>query len=148
MTEEQGVAAGRGSANSEDGGTIGRSGANAKSEGTSHSDDATVGLSAAAERGIVNAGQGSAKKSCVTYILRCSDGSFYTGWTNDLAHRIAAHNAGEGAKYTRSRRPVTLIYFEEFESKEDAMRREVQIKRLTRKEKERLIAAGKEGAAN
>ena len=74
-----------------------------------------------------------------TYILRCADGTFYTGWTNDLERRLAAHNAGRGGKYTRSHRPVSLAYFETFETKEEAMRREVQIKQLTRSEKLKLI---------
>lgn len=70
-----------------------------------------------------------------TYILRCADGTLYTGWTNDLQKRIAAHNAGTGAKYTRPRRPVELIYHETFPTKEEAMRREWEIKQLSRKEK-------------
>lgn len=74
-----------------------------------------------------------------TYILRCADGTLYTGWTNDLDKRLAAHNAGTAAKYTRPRRPVTLVYQEVFPTKEEAMRREWQIKRLTRVEKLALI---------
>lgn len=74
-----------------------------------------------------------------TYILRCADGTLYTGWTNDLEKRLTAHNAGTGGKYTRSRRPVELVYFEELESKEAAMSREWHIKRLTRQEKLSLI---------
>ncbi|MDY3993566.1 GIY-YIG nuclease family protein [Evtepia sp.] len=74
-----------------------------------------------------------------TYILRCADGTLYTGWTNDLDKRLAAHNAGTAAKYTRPRRPVTLVYQEAFPTKEEAMRREWQIKRLTRAEKLALI---------
>lgn len=74
-----------------------------------------------------------------TYIVKCSDGTFYTGWTNDLTHRMEAHNQGRGAKYTKARRPVTLIYYETFETKEEAMKREYAIKRLSRKEKEELI---------
>ncbi|MEA4965069.1 MAG: GIY-YIG nuclease family protein [Oscillospiraceae bacterium] len=70
-----------------------------------------------------------------TYILECADGSLYTGWTNDLAKRLAAHNRGAASKYTRPRRPVTLFYYEEYQTKEEAMRREVAIKRLTRQEK-------------
>ncbi|MGM9619022.1 MAG: GIY-YIG nuclease family protein [Oscillospiraceae bacterium] len=81
-----------------------------------------------------------------TYIVRCADGTLYTGWTTDLSRRMAAHNAGEGAKYTRSRRPVTLIYHECFPSKEEALRRECAIKRLSRQEKLRLITE-KDGAA-
>lgn len=75
-----------------------------------------------------------------TYILRCSDDTLYCGWTNDLKKRLASHNAGKGAKYTRSRHPVTLVYYETFETKEEAMSREFAIKRLSRKEKLKLIA--------
>ena len=71
--------------------------------------------------------------------VKCSDGTFYTGWTNDLTRRMEAHNQGRGAKYTKARRPVTLIYYEAFETKEEAMKREYAIKRLSRKEKEELI---------
>ena len=74
-----------------------------------------------------------------TYILKCSDGSLYTGWTNHLEERIQAHNEGRGAKYTRSRRPVELIYYERMETKEEAMRREYAIKRFSRKKKMELI---------
>ena len=74
-----------------------------------------------------------------TYIVSCSDGTYYTGWTNNLEKRIHDHNAGKGAKYTKSRLPILLIYYETFDTKEDAMRREYAIKRLTRKEKEKLI---------
>ena len=76
-----------------------------------------------------------------TYILRCADGTYYTGWTNDLDKRLAAHNAGRGGKYTRTRLPVELIYHEEFATKEEAMRREWQIKQLRREEKLQLIEA-------
>ena len=77
---------------------------------------------------------------CYTYILKCSDGTYYTGWTNDLDKRLNAHNGGKsGAKYTRNRRPVTLVYYEEFQGKKEAMKREYAIKQLTRKEKENLI---------
>lgn len=74
-----------------------------------------------------------------TYILRCADGTLYTGWTNDLEKRLAAHNAGQGAKYTKSRRPVKLVYAESFATKEEAMRREYRVKRLSRAEKLALI---------
>ena len=74
-----------------------------------------------------------------TYILRCSDDTLYCGWTNDLQKRLASHNAGKGAKYTRSRTPVTLVYYETFETKQEAMKREYAIKQLTRKEKEDLL---------
>lgn len=75
-----------------------------------------------------------------TYILKCADNSLYTGWTNNLEKRLLDHNAGRGAKYTRGRLPVTLIYHETFETKEEAMRREAAIKKLSRPQKERLIA--------
>ena len=74
-----------------------------------------------------------------TYILKCRDGSLYTGWTNDLERRIREHNAGKGAKYTKTRRPVTLAYFEKFDTKEEAMSREYAIKRLKRKDKLKLV---------
>ena len=74
-----------------------------------------------------------------TYILRCHDGSLYTGWTNNLARRILYHSTGKGAKYTKSRLPVTLVFFEGFPTKEEAMSREWHIKRMTRAEKEALI---------
>lgn len=73
------------------------------------------------------------------YILRCADGTLYTGCTNDLSRRLAAHNAGKGAKYTRSRRPVELVYREEAPDKSAALRREAAIKGLSRKEKLALI---------
>ena len=74
-----------------------------------------------------------------TYILKCKDDSLYTGWTNDLKKRITSHNAGKGAKYTKARRPVELVYYEEFQTREEAMKREYAIKQLSRKEKEALI---------
>ncbi|MGM9564435.1 GIY-YIG nuclease family protein [Evtepia sp.] len=74
-----------------------------------------------------------------TYILRCADGTYYTGWTNNLEKRLAAHNAGVASKYTRSRRPVELVYHECFETKAEAMSREWRIKQLTRAQKEALI---------
>lgn len=75
-----------------------------------------------------------------TYILSCADNSLYCGWTNNLEKRLASHNNGTASKYTRTRRPVKLIYFEEFDTKEEAMSREYHIKRMTRKEKLKLIA--------
>lgn len=69
------------------------------------------------------------------YILRCSDGTLYTGWTNDIEKRLAAHNKGIGSKYTRGRTPVELIFKEEFETKEEAMSRETVIKSLKRSKK-------------
>ena len=74
-----------------------------------------------------------------TYIVECADGSLYCGWTNDLEKRIADHNDGKGGKYTRSRLPVKLVYFEEFETKEEAMSREWHIKELSREENLKII---------
>lgn len=74
-----------------------------------------------------------------TYIVECSDKSLYTGWTTNLEKRLAMHNQGKGARYTRSRRPVKLVYFEEFSTKEEAMKREYVIKQYSRMEKLRLI---------
>ena len=74
-----------------------------------------------------------------TYMLRCKDNTYYTGYTNDLEKRIKAHNEGKGAKYTKGRRPVELVYYEEYEDKTYAMRREWEIKQLARKEKEKMI---------
>ena len=73
------------------------------------------------------------------YILRCADNTLYTGWTTDLKSRIDTHNTGKGAKYTRGRTPVELIYFEEFEDKGDALKREAAIKKLPRHKKLILI---------
>ena len=73
------------------------------------------------------------------YLLRCADGTLYTGFTNDLARRLAVHNAGKGAKYTRGRRPVELVYWESFSNKSSALRREYAIKRLPRGQKLALI---------
>ena len=74
-----------------------------------------------------------------TYILRCADGTLYCGWTNDLTARLAAHNSGKGAKYTRGRGPVTLVYSECFETQGEAMRREAAIKKLDRAAKQALL---------
>ena len=74
-----------------------------------------------------------------TYIVRCSDGTLYTGWTTDIERRVRTHNSGKGAKYTRSRLPVTLVYYETYPTRQEAMRREWEIKQLTREEKKRLI---------
>ena len=73
------------------------------------------------------------------YLLRCSDGSLYTGWTNDLEKRVKAHQGGQGAKYTRAHRPVELVYHEGYATKQEAMRREWEIKHMTKAEKESLI---------
>ena len=77
------------------------------------------------------------------YIIECSDGSLYTGWTNNLDKRIKKHQAGTGAKYTRGRLPVVLVYYEELENRSQALMREAQIKKMTRIEKESLIRAKK-----
>ena len=75
-----------------------------------------------------------------TYIVECADGSLYCGWTNDLEKRIMDHNAGKGAKYTKTRLPVKLVYHETFDTKEEAMSREWHIKQLRREQKLELIA--------
>ncbi len=79
------------------------------------------------------------------YIVECADGTWYTGWTTDLERRVQTHNSGKGAKYTRSRRPVRLIYSEEFETAVEAQRREYALKRLTRAQKEAIVANQKQG---
>ena len=79
------------------------------------------------------------------YILRCADGTLYSGWTNNLEKRLAAHNSGKGAKYTKTRLPVELVYFESFESKNQAMSREAQFKQLSREQKLKLINEKAEG---
>lgn len=73
------------------------------------------------------------------YIIRCSDHSLYTGIAKDVAQRVEAHNAGTGARYTRGRGPVKVVYTEELDSKPEALRREIEIKRLRREDKEALI---------
>lgn len=80
------------------------------------------------------------------YLLRCADGSLYCGWTNHLEERVRAHNEGRGAKYTKSRRPVALAYYEEFATKKEAMQREWAVKQLSREQKLRLIADGGQSA--
>ena len=79
------------------------------------------------------------------YILRCADGTLYSGWTNNLEKRLAAHNSGKGAKYTKTRLPVELVYFESFDSKNQAMSREAQFKQLSREQKLKLINEKAEG---
>ncbi len=74
-----------------------------------------------------------------TYIVECKDKTLYTGWTNHLQKRIKTHNDGKGAKYTKSRLPVRLVYYEVYETKQEAMRREYEIKQLTREQKKKLI---------
>ncbi|WP_227352891.1 GIY-YIG nuclease family protein [Haladaptatus salinisoli] len=73
------------------------------------------------------------------YVVECSDGTFYTGYTTDVARRVAEHDAGDGAKYTRGRTPIELVHAERFESKSAAMSREYEIKQFSRAEKERLV---------
>lgn len=80
------------------------------------------------------------EKTNYTYILKCADGTFYCGWTNNLEKRLAAHNAGTASKYTSPRRPVELIYTERFATKQEAMSREYRIKQLTRQQKMDLIS--------
>ncbi len=83
-----------------------------------------------------------------TYMVECSDGSLYTGWTNDIQKRMKAHNQGKGAKYTKSRLPVKLVYAEEHKTRQEAMQREYAIKQLTRVEKLQLISDLKERIHN
>ena len=82
------------------------------------------------------------------YMLSCADGSLYTGWTNDLAKRLENHQAGKGAKYTRGRLPVTLAYYETYETESEARKRECAIKKLTRQQKEKLIQTKSEQIAD
>ncbi len=79
------------------------------------------------------------EETAYTYMVECGDGSLYTGWTNHLAKRIQNHNQGKGAKYTRSRLPVHLVYYEVFATKQEAMQRECAIKKLKHKDKLQLI---------
>lgn len=76
------------------------------------------------------------------YVLECGDGSYYGGYTIDIERRVKQHNEGKGARYTRSHRPVELLYSEEFETKTEAMRAEYHFKQLTRKEKEQYVQKG------
>ena len=75
------------------------------------------------------------------YLLECADGSFYCGWANDLQKRVAMHQKGKGARYTRMKAPVTLVYFEEVEDRQAAMKREIQIKAMSH-ERKRSLAEG------
>ncbi|MDD6069381.1 MAG: GIY-YIG nuclease family protein [Clostridiales bacterium] len=74
-----------------------------------------------------------------TYIVECGDGTFYTGWTNQLEERMRCHNQGKGAKYTRARLPVRLVYYEVFATRQEAMKREYAVKQLKRKDKLKLF---------
>ncbi len=73
------------------------------------------------------------------YLARCSDGSLYAGYTNDLEKRELAHNEGRGARYTKPRKPVTIVYFEEFQNRSEAMKREAAMKKLRKEQKEDLV---------
>jgi putative endonuclease len=75
------------------------------------------------------------------YVLECADGTFYTGYTTDVERRVAEHDAGEGAKYTRGRTPVELVHVESFETQSAAMSREYEVKQLSRADKEQLVAS-------
>lgn len=77
------------------------------------------------------------------YIVRCADGTLYTGYALDVEQRCAAHNAGRGARYTSGRRPVAVVYAETCETVGEALKREHALKRLTRAQKETLIAAAR-----
>ncbi len=81
------------------------------------------------------------EKEAYVYILSCADGTLYTGWSTDPARREKVHNSGKGARYTRSRRPVKLVYTEKLPDRISAMRREYAIKQLDRTEKEKLIGS-------
>lgn len=74
-----------------------------------------------------------------TYLLKCADGTFYCGWTTCLEKRVKAHNEGCGAKYTKPRRPVELVYYEQYETKQEAMKREAAIKKMTRIQKLKMM---------
>lgn len=78
------------------------------------------------------------------YVLECADASLYAGYTNDLKRRVMQHNSGKGAKYTRAKRPVRCIYYEIFDTKEEAMRAEYAFKQLKRSEKMKYIGRGQD----
>ena len=81
--------------------------------------------------------------SCYCYIVECSDGTYYTGWAVDPERRVTVHNKGRGAKYTKTRLPVKLVYIEELPDRNSAMKREITIKRMQRGRKVKLIAESK-----
>lgn len=81
------------------------------------------------------------ERASFVYMVECRDGSLYTGWTTDVERRLRTHNRGQGAKYTRSRLPVTLVYLEKIGEKNDALKREAAIKKLKRPQKLKLIAS-------
>ena len=84
------------------------------------------------------------EKKHYIYIIQCADGTLYTGWTTDLEGRMETHNSGAGAKYTRGRGPVRLLYSETFETKGEALKREIKIKKMDRDRKIKLMGLGKE----
>ena len=86
-------------------------------------------------------------KRYFAYLLLCADGSYYAGYTTDLTRRVAVHNAGKGAKYTKSRLPVTLVYFEEFDGEHAAKSREWHLKRLSHREEEALAGEAAKGVS-
>ena len=79
---------------------------------------------------------------CYVYLMQCCDGSYYAGWTTDPEKREKTHNSGKGAKYTRSRRPVKLVYTELCENKSTALKREIELKSMSHAQKEQLVRAG------
>jgi putative endonuclease len=102
--------------------------------------DAKTPARAAAARSTPTTAERHARERWFVYLLRCADGSLYAGCTNDLARRVAAHDAGKGARYTRSRRPVTLVFWEGVRGRSRALSKEARLKQLTRAEKLALIA--------
>ena len=86
--------------------------------------------------------------TCYCYIVECSDGTYYTGWTLDPERRVSQHNKGTGAKYTSTRRPVKLVYLEPQSNRTEAMKREIAIKKMKREQKGKLIAGWKAGEVN
>jgi putative endonuclease len=84
--------------------------------------------------------------SCYCYIVECADGTYYTGWTTDPERRVATHNKGRGAKYTKMRLPVKLLYVEEQPDRKTAMKRERAIKKMPRSRKQKLIGQGHSSA--
>ena len=88
---------------------------------------------------ILSRNAGRVKVAAIVYMVCCSDGTLYTGWTDNIEKRLEAHNSGAGSKYTRARLPVELVYIEELQTKGEALRREREIKKLTRAGKLKLI---------
>ncbi len=86
--------------------------------------------------------------SCFCYILECADGTYYTGWTTDPERRLRRHNAGHGSRYTHSRRPVKIVYIEQMSDRGSAMRREKEMKKLTRIEKHQLVLGNSQPATS